>query len=251
MLYDQFSGTSRYNALTAKVTKRASKGFAMLASYTYARGLDDNDGDSELISQVQNDNNPRADYGVTDNSIAQRLSVSPIWQLPFGSGQAYLNRGGLVNGLVGGWEATAIITFQTGFPFTVLSPEDYSNTGLTSARPDRTCNGAGHQTLDAWFNTSCFSVTALSDALSNGTPRFGNSGRNILTGPGMEEWDVSLIKKTRINERFAIEFRAEFFNLFNHPNFGNPGSTIGTGTAGFITGAATPRDIQFGLKMTF
>jgi hypothetical protein len=251
MLYDQFTGVSRYNAMTAKVTKRASKGFGLLASYTYGKGLDENAGDSELNSTVQNDNDPRADYGLSDNSIRQRLVVSPVWQLPLGRGRAYLDRGGVVNALAGGWEAAGIVTFQTGFPFTVGATQDYSNTGSTSPRPDRICNGAGAKTVTSWFDTSCFSTDALSAALSNGTPRFGNSGRNILTGPGIDEWDISLIKHDHITERIGLEFRAEFFNLFNHPNFGIPGTAFGSSTAGQITGAGTPRDIQFGLKMTF
>lgn len=251
MLYDEFNGISRYNAMTAKLTKRASKGLGLLMSYTYGKGLDEGAGDSELNSLVQNDNNPQADYGVSDNSVRQRLVVSPVWQLPLGRGQAYLDRGGVVNALAGGWEAAGIITFQSGFPFTVLATQDFANTGSTSPRPDRICNGAGSKTVDSWFETSCFSTDALSAALSNGTPRFGNSGRNILTGPGIDEWDLSMIKRNRLSERFGLEFRAELFNMFNHPNFGIPGTTFGSSTAGLITSAGTPRDIQFGLKLTF
>ncbi|SPE43960.1 hypothetical protein SBA7_2040002 [Candidatus Sulfotelmatobacter sp. SbA7] len=102
-----------------------------------------------------------------------------------------------------------------------------------------------------WFNVNCFNTDALSQALASGTPRFGNSGRNILTGPGIQEWDVSLIKRNQITEKLNLEFRAEFFNIFNHPNFGLPGATIDTQSAGVITSAASPRDIQLGLKLKF
>jgi hypothetical protein len=251
MKFTSFDGISRYNALTVKLTKRASKGLVMLTSYTYGKSLDENAGDSEEMSWSQNDNDPREDYGVTDNNVRQRLVISPVWQLPFGKGQAYLDRGGFVNRLAGGWEATGIVSFQSGYPFTVLSNEDFSNTNSPSPRPDRICNGAGPRTVAEWFDGSCFTIDALSQALANGTPRFGTSGRNILSGPPLDEWDVSLIKRNRITERVGLEFRAEFFNLFNHPNFAPPGGVIGTSSAVTLTSAAAPRDIQFGLKMTF
>jgi hypothetical protein len=156
-----------------------------------------------------------------------------------------------MNALAGGWEISAIITFQSGFPFSVLANQDFSNTDSANPRPDRVCNGAGPQTISEWFDVNCFTTDALAQALANGTPRFGNSGRNILIGPAMQEWDVSAIKRNPITERVNLEFRAEFFNLFNHPNFGTPGATIGTDTAGQITSAGSPRDIQFGLKLSF
>jgi len=251
MLYDSFNGISNYDALTTKVTKRFSHGFQALIAYTWGHVFDWNGGDSDFVSLVQNDNNARADYGTADISIKQRLVLTPIWQLPFGKGQRFLNSGGVSNALAGGWEVAGILTFQTGFPFTVTANQDYSNTGSLSPRPDRTCNGAGAQTVTDWFNASCFTTDALSQALANGTPRFGNSGKNILYGPGIQQWDISFIKRNSLTEKVNLEFRAEFFNMFNHPNFGTPGATIDTSTTGQITSAGTPRDIQFGLKLKF
>lgn len=250
-LFDSYDGISNYHALTAKLTKRFSSGFSALFSYTYSKAMDDNGGDSDFVSLGQDDNHPLADYGIADFSIKQRFVASPIWQLPFGRGKRFLNGGGLTNALAGGWQLSGIITYQSGFPFTVTVNQDYSNTGSSSPRADRVCNGAGPQTITKWFDTSCFTTAALSTALANGTPRFGNSGRNILTGPGLAEWDASLIKQNRLTETLGLEFRAEFFNLFNHPNFAIPGAVIGTSTAGQITGAASSRDIQFGLKLSF
>jgi hypothetical protein len=249
--YNAYDGISRYNALTARLTKNLSQGFSMLLSYTYAKEMEFNGGDSSEMTLLQDANNPRADYSVGDIDVRQQLVISPIWQLPFGSGRQFLNRQGLVNALAGGWEFAGILTFQDGLPYTVYSPDDYSNSGSASPRPDRVCNGAGPQNVAEWFNTSCFSTDALSQALSNGTPRFGNSGRNILFGPGMNRWDVSFIKRNRISERFSLEFRAQLFNVFNHPSFGVPAATVGTGDFGLITSAGTPRDIQFGLKLNF
>ncbi len=251
MLYDTFDGISNCHALQTKVTKRFSHGVQALISYTYGKILDRNGGDTDFVNAPQDDNNQRADYSLSDNSIKQRLVMSPVWQLPFGKGQHFLNSGGLTNTFVGGWELSGILTFQSGFPFTVMANQDFSNTGSRSPRPDRICNGAGPQTVAEWFDINCFTTDALAQALANGTPRFGNSGRNILYGPGLQEWDVSAIKRNHITERVNLEIRAEFFNLFNHPNFGTPGNVIGTSTAGQLTSAGSPRDIQFGLKFSF
>jgi hypothetical protein len=87
--------------------------------------------------------------------------------------------------------------------------------------------------------------------LESGTPRFGTAGRNILFGPGLDQWDVSFIKRNRISERFSLEFRAQFFNVFNHPSFGRPAATTDSTGFGQITSAGTPRDVQFGLKLNF
>jgi hypothetical protein len=133
----------------------------------------------------------------------------------------------------------------------VLSNNDWSNTQSTSPRPDRLCNGEGPQTVAEWFKTSCFSTTGLQQAFQSNNPRFGNSGKNILAGPGLHQWDLSFIKRNQLSERLRLELRFEFFNLFNTANFGNPSQTILTSTAGQITSAGTPRDIQFGLKLEF
>ena len=249
--WNTYDGISNYHALTVRLTKRFSQGFSALVSYTYAKEMDFNGGDSSEVTLFQNDNNPRADYSVGDVDMPQRLVITSVWQLPFGSGQRFLNRTGLVDVLAGGWELSGVITVQTGIPFTVYSPQDFSNSGSVSPRPDRICNGAGPRTVEEFFNTNCFTLDALGLALANGTPRFGTSGRNILFGPNLRQWDVGFMKRTRISERFALQFRAQFFNLFNRPNFGLPGAAIGSSTAGLIGSARTPRDIQFGLKVDF
>jgi hypothetical protein len=251
MTYDAYNGISNYNALTARLTKKFSDGLSALFSYTYSKEMDFNGGDSSEFTLLQNANDPMADYSVGDFDVPQRLVISPVWQLPLGSGQHFLNRKGVVNGLAGGWELSSILTFQSGYPFGVYSPQDFSNTGSASPRPDRICNGAGPQEVSEWFNTGCFTTAPLATALANGTPTFGNSGRNILWGPGLADWDVSLIKRTQLTERYGLEFRAEFFNFLNRPNFGPPDSGVGDSTYGYVTSAGTPRDIQFGLKLEF
>src|SRR5438270_11121529 len=115
MLFDTFDTNSNYNALQAKVTKRLSKGFQALISYTYSKVLNQNGGNSDngCLCDQQNENNRRADYGLAGFDIRQRLVLSPIWQLPFGVGQPFLDHSGVMNALVGGWELSAIVTFQS------------------------------------------------------------------------------------------------------------------------------------------
>ncbi|MGA9133536.1 MAG: hypothetical protein WB384_16175, partial [Candidatus Sulfotelmatobacter sp.] len=105
--------------------------------------------------------------------------------------------------------------------------------------------------VDSWFNTNCFTTTALAAALASGNPRFGDSGRNILDAPGLEDYDLAILKDFALSERFKLEFRSEFYNAFNHPYFGVPGAVIGSPTFGVITSAGAPRDIQFGLKLFY
>ncbi len=121
-----------------------------------------------------------------------------------GNGKRFLNRGGAVNGILGGWELSGILSFQSGFPFGVLSAQDFSNTGSPSPYPDRICNGTGKRTAESWFDTSCFTTAALQQALASGHPRFGNSGRNILDGPGSNDWDLAMIKNFQFTERLQI-----------------------------------------------
>ncbi len=249
--YDDETAYSNYESVYGKLEKRASHGLAALISYTFSKGLDDQGGNIGNQSRTQNDNNPSADYSLTDENITHTFVASPIYQLPFGKGQRFLGNGRYVNLLAGGWEVSAIVTAHSGFPFTVNSTQDYSNTNSFSPRPDRTCNGAGPKTIPAWFKTSCFTTDALAQALASGTPRFGNSGRNILTQPGVQNWDIAFIKQAPINERIKVEFRGELFNAFNHTNLGTPGATIGTGNFGVVSYSSGPRDIQLAVKAKF
>ena len=103
----------------------------------------------------QDDNNPQADRSRGYNDARQRLVFSYIWRLPVGAGKRYLNQGRVINGILGGWEMTGVLAFQSGFPLSVLSPQDFSNSGSSNARPDRICSGAGQKTVSNWFDTSC------------------------------------------------------------------------------------------------
>jgi len=256
LLYSTFDAKSNYNSMQAKITKRFSYGLTLLGSYTWQRALDNNEGDEGFVAgsgnfAPQDDNNLDAFYGLSAYSATQRLVFSYIYQLPVGSGRRFLNQGGVANQILGGWQVSGITSFQSGFPFSVGSP-DYSNTGTLNAFPDRTCNGNnGPKTVAQWYNINCFTNTFQSEALAAGDPRFGNAGRNILTGPGLKNWDLSLMKIFQLSERFKLQFRGEFYNAFNTPAFGTPGSFLGSPSNGVIGSAGSPRDLQFGLKLSF
>ena len=177
-----------------------------------------------------------------------RLALSYSYDLPL----VHYNRAWL-NILCGGWQTFGILTFQTGQPFTValLPAFDNSNTGTSilgfggaNDRPNVTGDPhLNHQGPDLWFNTAAFAIPQF------GT--FGNAGRNVLQGPGFQTLNLSLVKNTQIRERVALQFRAESFNLVNHPNFNLPDNFIGSPTFGQILSARDPRHIQLGLKLLF
>jgi hypothetical protein len=146
---------------------------------------------------------------------------------------------------VGGWQVAGIVTAQSGFPFSVTEYSDPSNTaGGFDYRPNLIGNpSVSNQSIAEWFNPAAFAVPA------NYT--FGNAGRNILRGPGLQNWDLSLLKNFHFNERIYLQFRAEAFNTFNHPHFYNPDSNFQDGTAGQILGASDPRLLQLAAKIYF
>ncbi|MGH9617400.1 MAG: hypothetical protein ACRD28_11720, partial [Acidobacteriaceae bacterium] len=252
IVYVSSNGNSNYNALQARLERRMSKDFTLLTSFTWARSMDDNGGDEETQSLIQNDNDIGADYGRFADDARHNLVVSGVYTLPFGQGEHFLNQGGLVNTALGGWQLSGIVTYQSGFPFNISTSTDYSNTGSPQYRPDRICNGAGPKTVAEWFDTSCFTTAYEQAALAAGSPIFGNAARNILDAPPLHNWDIALLKNFRLSERFTLQFRSEFYNLFNTPHFAAPNAKVGTSTYGEITGTvADPRDIQFGLKLLF
>jgi hypothetical protein len=255
--YGSSGSNSNYNSLQLQLTRRMANGLSLLAGYTWAKTLVDNDGEEGGYTDGgvgQNDNFRRGEYGRGVNDARQRFVFSGIYQLPFGKGRRWLNQGRILNGALGGWELTSIITFQSGFPLTPLAGTDVANTGTGQWRPDRICNGAlptGQRTVDHWFDTSCFTNTPLEALIAAGTPRFGNSGRSIIDGPGLQNWDLGLIKHFPLREGLKLEFRAEAFNAFNHPYFNDPDRNVVDSNFGQISGASEPRDVQFALKLVW
>lgn len=235
---------SNYNALQIEFRKRTSHGLFLSAHYEHANGFDNG---SLVSNNPQNRLNAnRGEYGPSDFLVRNRFLFSAVYELPFGQGKWLLNRSGIVNKIVGGWGIADITLYQSGTPLTVTAT-NYTPTGAyTAYYANRVCNGnlpKDQRTLSRFFDTSCFTQPAANT--------FGNSGRGVLTGPGLNNTDISIFKQTSIAEGKTIRFEAQFFNAFNHPQFLAPGTAVGSPTFGVITGALQGRSIQFGLQFNF
>jgi hypothetical protein len=228
---------SNYHALQTNFERRFAKGYSILTNYTWSKTMDNLD------------NHPldrRSRYGRATEDIAHNFKFSNIYDVPV------LNVKGAADKILNGWQLNSIATWQSGFPFSVSSGRDNSFTGSGSDLADFAGGNAdlgsdrphGEQVLQ-WFDTSLFGANAV------GT--FGNSGRNILRGPRFFNLDFGLLKNTRISERVNLQFRTEFFNLFNNVNLRLPNSNASSSQIGRITAVVddSQRIIQFGLKLVF
>lgn len=258
------SAHSSYNSLQVTVSKRFSDGLYFQNAYTWSHCIDNSSG---LRSNTRY-NNPSADRGNCDQDIRHRDVLSYIYELPFYKGQ-----NGFAGKVLGGWQISGVTVLETGIPFNITEPTDRSLSGAGSDRPDvvgtgqlqffdprntnasnggpnRSFNGTGGGSATAATNPF-FRRVGSGTSLALGGGRFGTLGRNVFHGPGDINFDFTLLKRTRVGEGKIIEFRSEFFNIFNHANFGNPNGNIGSANFGRITTTDDPRLIQFGLKFTF
>jgi len=269
------TSNSSYNALWATATKRLSRNFQFNASYTWSKSIDYNSLNSQGVV-VQDSYNLRGDRGLSDYDARHRFVISGLYELPW--------RG---NRLVEGWQLGTIIQLQSGNPINILAGNPLAIpgtaigagagiatfTGIASVRPDLIGNPQILGTPNQWFsNTVCDpraptgcpsgSVFALPVTLSGTTNvyHFGSMGRNVLIGPGFNNVDFSITKNTKLTESVRMQFRAEFFDIFNHANFGQPGRTaqVGSTAFGLISGTRFPtgdsgssRQIQFAVKLLF
>lgn len=249
--------SSNYHSLQARFQQRLQAGFTLLGSYTYAKSIDNASGFFSSAGDAnfpQNSLNLAAERGRSNFDIRHRFTGTYSWDLPFGKGKNLLNDGGWLTALASGWQTFGILTLQTGRPLTVaLLPDlDQSNTGRSNLgfnagagdRPNRTAAGSiSDPGPDRWFDTRAFSLPA------RGT--FGNAGRNILDGPGLATMNFSVLRNVNLRERADLQFRFEFFNLFNRANFDQPDNFFGSPTFGQILSAGAPRRVQFGVKLLF
>ncbi len=253
-------GTTSYNALETEVTHRFSHGLQFRANYTWSRDLDINSAltgaqASNQAQMVMDRTDIRRDWGPSAQNVTSQASISARYELPIGQGKHWLGgANGIEDKLASGWQLNGISTLLSGFPFTPLVGSNRSGDGDTR-NPDRPSLKAAFSgpiilhTQAEWFNPNAFVLPSL------GT--FGRLGRGAFNGPGLADLDFSLLKNTALSERTNLEFRAEFFNIFNRVNFGPPNTTIFSGgtinaSAGLISTLATnPRQIQFALKLIF
>jgi hypothetical protein len=231
-------GHSRYNALEL-VLRKTSAHYTFQWSHTFAKNL------GRFGSAVDPFNRDLF-YGPTDY-VPHLDKLNFLLDLPFGKGRAYMNQGGVLNAVLGGWTVSGIGTlYQGGSPFTVgWSGLDASGTGNFSVRANRIKNGQlDNPTPQQWFDTSAFVAPTL------GT--FGNAGTGILFGPSSFSYDFGIYKTFPVRETVRLQFRTEMFNVFNHPNLVMPGTTANAPGFGQInTKSLEPRVIQFALRLTF
>jgi hypothetical protein len=249
-------GRSRYDALWIQLTKRFSSGLQFNGSYTLSNSKDTNSLNSQGVV-VQDSTNIEGDFAASDYDARHRYVVSAIWELPFKG-----------NAFVEGWQISVISQGQSGNPITVLTNIN-TFTGNANVRPDLVGNIEVPGQPEHWFSNevcdpripgSCTASSVFALPVSaNGVFHMGNLPRNAIIGPSFFNTDLSLIKKTRMG-RTTVEFRAEAFNIFNHPNFANPGriATVGSTSFGVITATRFPtgdsgvaRQIQLAVKLYF
>jgi hypothetical protein len=235
-------GNSIYNSLQLSVDKRFSRGITLGANYTFARSIDYVSYLTDLDGiNVINPFNARAYRGPSDYNVPHRFVLNYVWHLPSPAS-------GALRHVLGGWESSGLWNWQSGFPLTITSNEDRALSGVGNdtadviGKPSLTSGSKADRILK-WFTKEAFLPAA--------TGTFGNSGRNILPGPNTFNIDLSAIKNFRFTERWRLQYRAEFFNAFNHTQLNNPGTGLGSATLGRITSARDPRIVQMALKLFF
>lgn len=248
------AGSSIYHAMQLKVERRYSQGFSFLAAYTVSKtiGVDSSRLSISFANPgFQDNNNLHAERSLSNFDVPQRFVLSYNWELPFGPGRHFLHdASGFLGRIVGGWEINGVTTAQRGLPLSLSCSSNTTNSFGGGCRPNTSgksarLSGSIEGRLNRYFDTSVFSPPPPFT--------FGNVSRTLpdVRAPGLLNFDFSTNKNTHISEQVNIQFRAEFFNLLNHPNFGAPGTTLNPTTFGVISSDAGPRTIQFGLKILF
>ena len=270
-----YDGISNYNSLQITVRKQLTHGFSMQAAYTWSKDLSTFAGSSSPFEgNSANSNDPNylsQQYGPVGFSRPQRLIVNYSYDLPRTS------RSGALGKLMNGWNVSGVTTVQGGGPMTITDQSTGTVFGLGTFATARAqmCSNATYSSVGTpggvearlggvsggagYLNTSAFCAAPVAPFSAPAFPGgplptlFGDSGPGIIQGPGQFNWDASVIKNTFLTERQVLQFRSEFFNLFNHPQFGNPATALDTPTTfGQITTTiVNPRVIQFALKYSF
>jgi hypothetical protein len=244
-------GTTDYKALQAKITRRFSNGWSLLAHYTL-QSAKNNDGSYFFID-------PNLNYGTNPFNRKHNFVVSALAELPFGKGKRFASDAtGFADAIIGGWQVNTNMYVQSGIPFDVGYAGSGNDRDVGPGRPDLIGDPSGPQTQEQWFNTTPIGSSGSAFGRpAKGT--FGNMERNSLTGPGFWNVDASLFKRFRTGGSTHLEFRMEIVNVFNHVNLGQPDNTVGVPgdprpNAGRISGTAAQnqmRNIQFALRFQF
>jgi hypothetical protein len=249
----QTTSLSNYDSLQMSLTRRFTSGLQFLAAYTFGKSTDyySGSGVNELTVVPGDQFNWRSNYGRSDFNREHRLVVSGVYALPKRSYES-----SFAKGLLNDWQIAGIAVFQSGLPFSII--DNPGNTLINRANYNRNYNGDLYTSgeissrLNGYFVTGAFARSAIGTAAFNPNAPFGDTPRNLLTGPGQKNVDISFIKFIPFGERFKGELRAEFFNVFNWVNYANPNNNISGANFGRIERASTgPRVIQLAFKLKF
>lgn len=249
---------SNYNSLQVSLNRHVTQGLTLGVSYTWSKLLTNASVDRDVA--VYNTYNLMQDYGPGAYNTPHVFVASYVYQLPF-----FKDQKGLVGHVLGGWEVSGITTVQSGQSQTITQDQDpfacvsvgttcapgtypgglgigSSGDGSVQVRPDQISPANEPKTLAQWFNTSAFAPAV---------GHFGSAGTGVLLGPGLQNWDVAAIRNVKFGERFNLQIRGEFFNVFNHTNFSGIDTVINDASFGQVTSTHLPRNIQLGVKLYF
>ena len=251
IVYGTFDGYGTYNALQTKFESRNWHGLTTLATYVYSKCIDIGTGVTQYYQ--------RTNKAVCDYNLPQVSSGSFDYLLPVGRGQRFLaNSPGYVNQILGGWELAGILTLRSGLPFTPTINGDVANTGVSNQRPQVVGTPQIIGNPSCWFyisaNPSC---VALDPSGSNAfvapaTYTYGDGGRNILKAQALTQLDFTVMKNFRVDEKRSFEFRAEMFNILNHPVFAAPSTAINSSSGAQVSSTLNAaRIVQLALKFRF
>ncbi|MBV9295184.1 MAG: TonB-dependent receptor [Acidobacteriaceae bacterium] len=251
-------GDSTYHGLQLLVRKRLGAGGTIQGAYTWSKLLSDTDTltswleAGHSVGGVQDANNLRLEKSLASFDAANRLVISYVVDMPFGKGQHFLGSlHGVADKALSGWGLAGITTFQSGLPLAFTTQSNLTNSLGGGSRPNVispnvAISGSAQSRLNEWFNINAF---AQPPAFT-----FGSEPRTdpVLRAAGIANYDLTIVKKTPITERFNLDFRTEFFNLFNRVQFADPGTIFGNPQFGIVTGTQNlPRLVQFGLRLNF
>jgi hypothetical protein len=251
-------GNSNFHSLQVSLQRHFTGGWLWGTEYMWSHAMADQGFGAGDSTTNENMACLRCDYSSTDIDIRQSLSVSSVYELPFGRGKHFLNGGGVAAKVLGGWQLSGIASAASGRPLDILIDRKslaMLDGNKKSQRPDLVPGVpiyAANRTINNWFNPAAFATPAVDT--------WGDLGRNVARGPGYYEIDTALQKKTAVTEQVAVDFRVEAFNLFNHPIYGDPDTDVSDGSAfGVVTtqlnsgatGIGSSRRIQFMLRLDF
>ncbi len=246
-------GSSGYNALVLQIRHQFSAGLMLIAGYQWSKAIDNLSEDEPGVAAAnfRDYTNTSLERAISAHDVPQSFTASFVYDLPVGKGKQFAALPGAANFLLGGWQLSGVLRFQSGLPFEVTAPSTISQYGFGAQFPN-VCGGCNvslaNPTPDKWFNTAAFVLP--------GPYTLGSLSRrlNQLRFGPMRNLDLGVMKNWRPREPLRVQFRAEFYNLPNHPQFGQPNATVGSPTFGLVTSTfpeAPARTVQFGLRIDF